>query len=222
MWNQPLHDMDFVKQVLATVTPEKYRTAERMTGMLSVVAEELPDRPLYFSLASLCATLHCTTPSQVQVRSALMHLGYRVSISHANPLALKTDAPTSVVWDVMRAWVKLNPVKNIKDGAPGATILARDIATPDISFEAHPDAIPQSRKQGISRFPDNPEPNWGPKARAKRKRADGHEDTETLEAKSIRLQGHRTKKKPRSDFPCRYFAKVRIKGPSWAKGTWNK
>ena len=38
-------------------------------------------------------------------RSALMNLGYRVSISHSRPTAVKTDAPHSVVWDVMRCWV---------------------------------------------------------------------------------------------------------------------
>jgi len=29
-----------------------------------------------------------------------------VSSTHANPLAVKTDAPPNVIWDVMRAWVK--------------------------------------------------------------------------------------------------------------------
>jgi hypothetical protein len=32
--------------------------------------------------------------------------GYRVSSTHATPLAVKTDAPPEVIWDVMRAWVK--------------------------------------------------------------------------------------------------------------------
>jgi tRNA (guanine26-N2/guanine27-N2)-dimethyltransferase len=36
-------------------------------------------------------------------------------------------------------------------------------------FTVRDDANPASRKQGLSRFPMNPEPNWGPKARAKRR-----------------------------------------------------
>ena len=124
--------------------------------------------PLFYDLGGLSGTLRCTVPKQVQVRSALLNLGYRVSISHANPNAIKTNAPAQVVWDIMRTWVKEAPVKNIKAGAPAAVLLERPITTENISFEIHPEAVPQSRKTGITRFPENPAPNWGPKARAKR------------------------------------------------------
>ena len=32
--------------------------------------------------------------------------GYRVGQAHTEPLALKTDAPAKVVWDILRCWVK--------------------------------------------------------------------------------------------------------------------
>ncbi len=38
-------------------------------------------------------------------RSALLHAGYRVSLSHACKNAVKTDAPAEVLWDVIRCWV---------------------------------------------------------------------------------------------------------------------
>ena len=34
-------------------------------------------------------------------------------------------------------------------------------------FDVRPDANPKSRQLKLSRFPENPEVNWGPKARAK-------------------------------------------------------
>lgn len=37
--------------------------------------------------------------------------GYRVSGTHCSPLAVKTDAPWDVIWDIMRAWVVDHPVK---------------------------------------------------------------------------------------------------------------
>ena len=37
--------------------------------------------------------------------------GYRVSSTHANPLGVKTDAPFSAVWDIIRCWVQDHPVK---------------------------------------------------------------------------------------------------------------
>lgn len=67
--------------------------------------QELPDVPLFLSLHNLCATLKCTSPSAVIFRSAVINAGYRISGSHVNPLALKTDAPMDVVWDIMRCWV---------------------------------------------------------------------------------------------------------------------
>lgn len=49
-----------------------------------------------FELKLVCVFLH---------RSAILHQGYRVSISHANANAIKTDAPHHVLWDIMRCWV---------------------------------------------------------------------------------------------------------------------
>ena len=65
------------------------------SGLLSMIQEELPDCPLYYSLDSLAATIHCTTPSLLQFRSAIISSGYRVSTSHACRTAIKTDAPKS-------------------------------------------------------------------------------------------------------------------------------
>ena len=63
------------------------------TGLLSVIQEELEDCPLYYSVDHLCGVLHCSTPSLVQIRSAVIAAGYRASSSHACKQALKTDAP---------------------------------------------------------------------------------------------------------------------------------
>lgn len=35
-------------------------------------------------------------------RSAVLNAGYRVSSSHAAPTAIKTNAPSKVIWDIMR------------------------------------------------------------------------------------------------------------------------
>ena len=81
---------------------------------------------------------------------------------------LKTNAPNDVIWDIMRCWVKENPVqmKNFKDGSPGRKILAKE---PEftVDFTERPDADAPSRKIKLVRFPETPE-NWGPMARAKR------------------------------------------------------
>ena len=113
VWSDPIHDVDFVKAVVDDINKakDKYGTFTRMNGLLSVISEELPDCPLYYTTGSLCATMRCNQPSFTTLRSAFLNAGYRVSVSHANQDAVKTNAPPSVVWDIMRSWVKKNPVK---------------------------------------------------------------------------------------------------------------
>lgn len=41
----------------------------------------------------------------ILLSSALMHQGYKVSGSHAAQGSIKTDAPPSAIWDIMRSWV---------------------------------------------------------------------------------------------------------------------
>ncbi|XP_008115675.1 tRNA (guanine(26)-N(2))-dimethyltransferase isoform X2 [Anolis carolinensis] len=127
-WAEPLHDMAFVQQVLSAVgsNPGRFQTGQRIQGILSMALEELSDVPLYYTLDNLSKTVHCSSPSLLQFRSALLHAGYRVSLSHACKSAIKTDAPPPVVWDIMRCWEKLNPVKRerLSESSPAARILS--------------------------------------------------------------------------------------------------
>nr|CDS31677.1 N2N2 dimethylguanosine tRNA methyltransferase [Hymenolepis microstoma] len=95
-------------------------TLDRIIGMLSVAAEELPDCPFYFQSDKLCSTIRTTVPKMSLLRSAFLNAGYRVSFSHAAQSSIKTDAPVSFVWDVICAWkrkyeveVAANKVKDI-------------------------------------------------------------------------------------------------------------
>ncbi|KAG0237884.1 tRNA methyltransferase 1 [Actinomortierella wolfii] len=184
MWGKELHDKAFIERMLNHIRPESakslYKTHTRILGMLTVCKEEL-DVPFYHTVSSLSSTLHCTSPSLMQLNSAILHKGYKVSGSHACQGSVKTDAPPQVVWDIMRSWVKLNPVKNIKDGSPAAKILAVEVKEgEEANFEMHPDAKTESRKGGYVRYQVNPEKNWGPQARAgsnKRKGDFNHDKT---------------------------------------------
>jgi N2,N2-dimethylguanosine tRNA methyltransferase len=50
---------------------------ERIQGLLTMVAEELPDAPLYVSLHDISKTLKCTPPRSEVFRSALVNAGER-------------------------------------------------------------------------------------------------------------------------------------------------
>ena len=46
------------------------------------------------------------------VQLCIASAGYRVSSTHCTPLGVKTDAPASAIWDIMRCWAEQHPRKN--------------------------------------------------------------------------------------------------------------
>ena len=92
--------------------------------------EELEDVPLYYELARLCNITKLSQGKMTLYLSAILHAGYRVSLTHANKVnfskyaspshslpthyyscdpeffqhGIKTDAPPSFLWSMMRAW----------------------------------------------------------------------------------------------------------------------
>ena len=74
--------------------------------MLTLVSEELPDVPFYYEQDRLHSMMRVPTGKLTVMRSALLNAGYRVSLSHANKKALKTDAPNSFIWKILRAVVR--------------------------------------------------------------------------------------------------------------------
>ncbi|RVE75956.1 hypothetical protein OJAV_G00003840 [Oryzias javanicus] len=210
IWAEPIHDSGFVQKVLSAVAgnPSRFGTSKRIEGMLSMVTEELEDVPLYYTIDNLSSTLHCNTPALLQFRSALLHAGHRVSLSHACKNAIKTDAPPAAIWDIMRCWEKANPVKREKlsPTSPAFKILSCEPSF-EACFTVREDANPQSRKRHLTRFQENPQAFWGPKARAK---AGGGISTD-LQDKRKKYQNKR--KSPITDssqlknFPCKKFKK---------------
>jgi tRNA (guanine26-N2/guanine27-N2)-dimethyltransferase len=79
--------------------------------------------------------------------------------------AIKTDAPNSVVEDIMRTWCKTNPPKKLPlAGSTAAKILAiKSSIEADFTI---PKGMTNAKSEGVVQFPMNPEPNWGPKAKA--------------------------------------------------------
>ena len=170
MWLGPLHDKGVVKTALERLENESgsspkmelIATRKRLYGLLTSVAEEV-EAPLYYTVPDLAKALLCSCPPLQKTKAALVNAGYQVSGYHKQPEALKTNAPSHVVWDVFRAWVKENPPKKTPvEGSAAELILAVE---PKIQVDF---TIPESMKTqaGPARFPMNPEKHWGPKRAA--------------------------------------------------------
>uniref|UniRef100_A0A3B6C090 tRNA (guanine(26)-N(2))-dimethyltransferase n=1 Tax=Triticum aestivum TaxID=4565 RepID=A0A3B6C090_WHEAT len=166
IWSDPIHDRDWAASILSNIraTSGLYQAYAKISAILTSVSEELPNAPLFVSLHSICATLKCTNPTMVMFHSAIRNAGYEISGSHADPLALKTDAPMSVIWDIMRCWVKLHPVKSQPENLPGSRILSQEPQLQASFSQATGGLV--ARKS--PRFLPNPEKHWGPKMKAGR------------------------------------------------------
>ncbi|KAG7190364.1 hypothetical protein KM043_006475 [Ampulex compressa] len=167
IWLDPLHNQEFIAQMLCSLNDFTLGTLRRIEGVLHVIHEEL-DVPLYYTLDRLMSVIKCFTPPMKVFRSALLNAGYKVSYSHANKISIKTDAPNNVIWDIVRAWEKLHPIKRDKlpEDSPGIHILDTP-STTEINFDIHPFANPMSRQKHLARFQQNPTANWGPGTRSK-------------------------------------------------------
>jgi len=171
LWNGPLHDQEFVGRVLEEVSGSgggRYPAKERIAAVLTNVAEELPDAPLYFDQHEVCKVLRTTAPKAETLRSAIANAGYRVSGTHASPLGLKTDCPWDVLWDIMRCWHKeALKTTNIRPPEPGSyqeKMLSKE-PVHQANFARNAEALSKAKGEGKGRFLPNPEENWGPQRR---------------------------------------------------------
>jgi tRNA (guanine26-N2/guanine27-N2)-dimethyltransferase len=174
LWLGPLHDQTVVTTALERLAHESgsspqmelLATRKRLTGLLTTVSEEI-DTPLYYTVPDLARVLNISCPPLQKAKAAILNAGYQVSGFHKEPEALKTNAPSRVVWDVMRAWAKENPPKNaLPEDSAGAKIMA---TPPSIQVDfTIPESMLKHKKQtsNVSRFPQNPEKHWGPKRKA--------------------------------------------------------
>jgi tRNA (guanine26-N2/guanine27-N2)-dimethyltransferase len=197
IWSDPIHDQNFVQQILEFVETEATHLTfyKRIFGLLNVVKEELVDIPLFYTVENLCSILKLETIPMNKFRSALLHAGYQVSSSHACKTSVKTNAPSSVLWDILRCWEKIHPVKPARkiDGTPLKAILAKEPENSYNLMENHPMAEPESKKEGLSRFPENPAPFWGPGTRAM-------QNVDAIKnSKSVKNQNKKTKRKKHSE-----------------------
>jgi len=102
----------------------------------------------------------------VKFKSAIISQNYRVSISHCEPNSIKTDAPMSVVWDILRCWHKLHPAK-LEKQQPNSVCVKILSKEPSITadFTEREDAV---SKVTVPRFFKIP--GGGPKPRASGKK----------------------------------------------------
>lgn len=101
------------RRLPATQDGEK---STQLTDLIPIIPPETIDHsPFFFNPSTLSKVLHCQAPSDAAIRGAIKHLGYRVTRSHCQAGSIKTDAPWTVIWEIMREWVRQR--SPIREGA---------------------------------------------------------------------------------------------------------
>jgi tRNA (guanine26-N2/guanine27-N2)-dimethyltransferase len=184
IWLGPMHDVNLVQRALERLSEvsvaqsnlQYLATKDRLRGLLQSCAEELPDVPLFYRMPDMASLLKVTSPPRDDVYAALINAGYRVSGYHKDPQAVKTDAPSHVMWDILRAWsAKHPPSKPPAEGTAGARILQKPSQT-TVDF-THPKSGIRPKRTDVARFPQNPQAGWGPRKKAKRSKDVGSIDS---------------------------------------------
>lgn len=166
IWSEPIHDKEWIKGVLEVLkeSKEKFKSFDKVRGILINCSDELSDVPLYLDLHETCKTLRASIPRQEAFKSAIINAGYRASPTHCLRTGIKTDAPWALIWDILRCWVKEHPV-NVKAGSYAEVLLSKEPThIADFSRVSAAIIADKKGKNKIARFVGNPE-NWGPKTK---------------------------------------------------------
>lgn len=195
IWAGPLADVKVCHDILEEIASGvgAFQARDRVDALVRIAAEEIQTAPLFMQLNTMVGVLKTNAPPAAALRSYLTSHGYEVSQSHTDSLALKTNAPPEVLWDLLRLWA-LDPrsggagakrrraiqengeaAPKLQNGSatmtPGDRILAQAptlVKAEDVDFSIKKDSW--NRKSGdknsAPRFLPNPEANWGPKSRA--------------------------------------------------------
>lgn len=209
MWNGPLIGEGVAKSLMQDIESGEgeFKARDRVGALVTLLEEEVKSVPLFMHLPSMCRVLRVSPPPAASVRAVLLKRGYGVSQSHTDPQAIKTHAPPELVWDILRHWVdKVGSPLRAKTGSngdqakkteddgknnklpAGNRILEKQpelISKEEIDFTIKRDKFVRrgnAEKQSV-RYPQNPEPYWGPKARAGKRKAPEGDVTESVEMK---------------------------------------
>ena len=100
MWLGPISSDQFIEQLMSQGM-EHLNTAVRIMKMLATLLSENGLPPSYYVIDNICSRLKRDVPALEDVLEAVRSKGFASSQTHFHPKAIKTDAPISVIEDVV-------------------------------------------------------------------------------------------------------------------------
>lgn len=185
IWTAPIHDPVWVRELVDYISglPESLypNTRKRIIGVLSAILDELHDVPLFVTMDDLCHTFKLSMPQKYVVENAFAKAGFKLSVSHTDPQAIKTDAPMDFVYSVLRAWAVEKGMKMPDPSTPAGKLL-QNATKFEVDIKAAIEAK-KPEKSKVPRFLPNPAENWGPGTKGGKKRANNQQQQQQQKKK---------------------------------------
>lgn len=171
VWLDSTVDYDFLLETEYELQSKELtlNTREKIKSMLFNLRNEL-NVPLFYSMPSLCKKLNLSIPKRNVFENAIISQGYSVTYSHTDPDGLKTNAPSELIWDILRSW---SQIKQIKPDSLNPNTIRYKILSKPIKYNIdlnQPTYKQSNAKEKIKRYHQNPEKYWGPASKAGTKR----------------------------------------------------
>jgi tRNA (guanine26-N2/guanine27-N2)-dimethyltransferase len=173
-WIDDLHDEDFITSLKKTLNQKEFdylKYKERIHLILKSIGDEmkLKDEIFYYDYSQCNRDVNLSSFKLSLFEGALNSLKYNMEQSYYDPNLFKTNAPCSVIYDILKKYKKSNYdeedyLKNVKESSYKHNILLKDIKVEPVFKEAV--------KEKVLKYPMHPFANWGPKGKAKEKKQD--------------------------------------------------
>jgi tRNA (guanine26-N2/guanine27-N2)-dimethyltransferase len=98
LWVGKIFDLEFLKKMIQVANEKGF---QRYLKMLNMSVEEIDSPPTYFLISMICDRLQIRTPSIVKIIEKLGEYGFTSSRTMLNNRAIKTNAPSKVVNEVL-------------------------------------------------------------------------------------------------------------------------
>eukprot|EP00826_Nyctotherus_ovalis_P050315 TRINITY_DN6151_c0_g3_i3.p1 TRINITY_DN6151_c0_g3~~TRINITY_DN6151_c0_g3_i3.p1 ORF type:complete len:291 (-),score=72.09 TRINITY_DN6151_c0_g3_i3:105-977(-) len=185
IWNGDIDKLEFVDQLLTELKSFNFKTNEKIFGLLMGIKDELEAKvpPLGVYTHIMISEIKSNSPNLKTIMSGLQSLGYVSVQSAVEEKCLKTTAPIPVVYDMLKHLKKTKfPELAYVPKKLQETSYNYQILVSEVKLAKEPNYKEYKPKHAkVPKYFPNPEANWGPKARAKEKRAqpEGKEEEET-------------------------------------------
>ncbi|KAL4509900.1 hypothetical protein ABPG72_010093 [Tetrahymena utriculariae] len=206
IWTDKMNDQDFIQKTIDYLNSDKFdlplATKKKIEGMLHSIQLEqkagVDNIPLGYNFEHLSKMMKTTVPSKKKIFSAIKSLNYSIEQTYLNPAIYKTNAPSEIVFDVVRNWKRtLQPNDEEffrafdKESSNYAIVSKPNICQPNFDLEINVE-------NKLPRWLPNPEKNWGPGKRPAQKLLVEEEQNEQI-IQEDKDNGDELKKKNKTD-----------------------